>query len=86
MSVVNGFLGLRHYKRGIECSPAIPNAWDSFSCNIAYKNALMRVTVSKDESVFTLVRGERISFKVNGKAIVLDKDNKTYQEAGTAII
>ena len=75
MTVVNGYLGMRHYADGIHFSPRIPIAWNEYECHITYRNATMKVSVKKDETVFQLIEGEKLEFFVNGERLILTSEN-----------
>lgn len=78
MSVVNGFLGMRHYKDGLHFTPKIPKAWDKYSTVITYKGAVIGVEVSHEKSVFTLKEGKNAKFDIVGNSVVLTKDNDKF--------
>lgn len=78
MCVVNGYLGLRHYKNGISFKPTIPDNWQGYSCKISYRNTVIEINVDKTNSEFILSKGEEISFNVFDKKITLNKSNNTY--------
>ena len=77
MCVVNGFLGMRHYKDGIHFEPHIPSEWESYDCNICYHGAVIGIEVGKAEAVFTLKSGDEVEFFLNGeKKRLTASDNK----------
>lgn len=76
MTVVNGFLGMRHYDRGLEFNICIPKNWNSIKCNICYKDSIISIEASQKNTVFKLKKGSRIEFKANGKTIKLSSENK----------
>lgn len=78
MSVVNGFLGMRHYGEGLHFSPKIPKAWDKYSTDITYKGAVIGVEVSHEKAVFTLKEGEKAEFYVSGNKVKLTKAQKEF--------
>ena len=79
MSVVNGFLGFRHYTDGIYFEPRIPNEWTEYNCKISYKNSVVDVTVGKTEAVFELISGNEMNFAVFNNKVKLDSKNKVYK-------
>lgn len=79
MSVVNGFLGMRHSIDGISFKPNIPTVWKEYNCRVNYKNSLIEINVCKQKVTFALVKGETISFKVYENSVVLDKTNALYE-------
>lgn len=78
MSVVNGFLGMRHYNNGLLFNPHIPSAWDSYECRIIYKNSRINVKVEKQKTTFTLISGNRFTFNIDGKEIMLTAENTEF--------
>lgn len=75
MCVVNGFLGMRHYDKGIEFNVHLPKAWTSCKCHINYKDSVIEICAGQKETVFSLVSGDGFSFNANGKEYSIDKDN-----------
>lgn len=71
MSVVNGFLGMRHYTNGLLFNPHIPKAWDSYQCRIKYKGSRIEVNVERDKTTFTLISGNNFSFNISEENVVL---------------
>lgn len=80
MSVINGFLGMRHYKDGLHFEPRIPKAWNKFSTDITYKGAVIGIEVSSEKAVFMLKEGNGISLNISGKEIKLTKEESTYSQ------
>ena len=78
MSVVNGFLGMRHYNNGILFNPHIPEAWDSYECRIIFKNSRINIKVEKQRSTFTLISGNSFSFKIDGRDVMLTAENAEF--------
>ena len=76
MSVINGFLGMRHYGDGLHFAPKIPKAWDKYSADITYKGAVIGIEVSHEKTVFTLKSGEIAAINVNGAAVKLTSSDK----------
>lgn len=73
MSVVNGYLGMRHYEDGISFAPQIPEAWEEYQCHIAYRGALMRVTVNHENARFELKEGKELKFSLGGQERTLSE-------------
>lgn len=85
MSVVNGFLGMRHFKDGIHFSPSVPYAWEEYSTNISYKGSVINICVNKKSATFELVSGEKAEFYVNGKKLLLNSKNRIINQACAVI-
>lgn len=73
MSIVNGFLGMRHYEDGLHFNPQIPSAWESYQLKICYRGATMNVKVNQENAVFTLVSGKEMSFKIKNDEVLLNE-------------
>lgn len=78
MTVVNGFLGMRHYTDGLLFNPHIPTEWTSYKCRIAYRDALMEVKVEREKAIFALVSGEKISFRTDDEVVILTKSSPVF--------
>lgn len=75
MCVVNGFLGMRHYERGIEFNIHLPQSWKSCRCRINYKGSVVEIHAGQKESVFSLISGPGFSFTADGMQYSINKDN-----------
>lgn len=73
MSVIHGFLGMRHYTDGLHFNPQIPTSWKTYQCRIKYKDACVEINVDKQKTEFKLVSVKEIYFWVNDKYITLTK-------------
>ena len=82
MSVINGFMGMRLYNDGLHFSPKLPKAWESCTFNINYDNAVVRICAKKDNTRFTLIDGDHISFSVNGENVELSRANSEIIKRG----
>ena len=71
MTVVNGFLGMRHYTDGLLFNPHIPEAWESYTTRITYRGATAEITVSKNGAEFKLVNGNEFTFRTDENAVTL---------------
>jgi len=78
MTVVNGYLGMRHYPEGIMFSPHIPQAWTGYNCKIVYKKATVDITVGRDQAEFVLIDGEQMKLKIYDQDVVLSAENRGY--------
>ncbi len=86
MTVVNGFLGLRHYGDGILINPSIPAAWDAYKTNLTYKNAVISVEVTASSCKLALKSGSEFTVTVGDKKVTLNTDKPYYETENTAII
>ena len=74
MSVVNGYLGMRHFEDGLHFNPHIPAEWNSYTLKLAYQGARMEVKVNQEKAEFTLVSGKEISFRLGEENITLNAE------------
>lgn len=51
MSVVEGFGGMRVRNDSLSFSPFLPGKWNSFSFKVGFRNALLNVTVGKEDTI-----------------------------------
>lgn len=78
MTVVNGYLGMRHYEDGLHFNPHIPSEWTSYCLKLAYRGARMEVKVEHGKAMFNLISGEQFSFKIGEENITLNAENKSF--------
>ncbi|MWV43848.1 beta-phosphoglucomutase [Paenibacillus sp. HJL G12] len=71
MSIVNGFAGMRLTNGSLSFNPALPAQWESCSFRVTYQGQLLKVRMSRRETSYTLLAGDRVSFKHQGKDISL---------------
>ncbi len=69
MSIVEGFGGLRVLEDKLSLSPRIPKQWKSYSFKVNFRNRILRVTVTKEETKFVLEGSEQMSIRLNGKRL-----------------
>lgn len=74
MMIVNGFAGMRDYGGKLHFKPAIPEGWQKYSFKIAYRGRRLRVTVEKEKTQILLSEGEPMEVEINGRAVMLSKD------------
>lgn len=78
MTVVNGYLGMRHYEDGLHFNPQIPSEWTSYCLKLAYRGARMEVKVNHEKAMFTLISGENLSFKIGEENVTLNAENRSF--------
>lgn len=79
MTIANGYMGMRLYEDGLHFAPRLPKDWDSCTLNICYDGSVINIHIKKESTVFTITSGDIVKFKVNGREICLDRDNKTVE-------
>ena len=77
MSVVEGFGGMVMQDGKLSFSPKMPDAWESFSFKINFRNQILKVAISKDEFNFSLDQGDDLDILVNGKEVTVKAEGVT---------
>ena len=75
MSIVEGFGGMRIKNDMISFETRIPSQWKSYSFKVNFRNHVLKVNVSQNESSFELVQGEELSILVNDKLVQINSRN-----------
>jgi len=75
MSIVEGFGGMRVKNGKLSFTPRIPEQWEAYSFTINFRNQILRINVTQNETNFELTNGEEISILVNGDLIVVTPNN-----------
>jgi maltose phosphorylase len=75
MSIVEGFGGMRVKNDALHFEPRIPKEWDGYSFKINFRNQILKVSVHKHETNFTLEGDTGISVFVNGKEILVEPNS-----------
>lgn len=71
MSIVEGFGGLRVLDDKLSLTPRIPKQWKSYSFKVNFRNRILQVTVTKEETKFVLEGSKKMSIRLNGKRVEL---------------
>jgi maltose phosphorylase len=75
MSIVEGFGGMRIKNDRLHFSPKIPKEWKGYSFKINFRNQILKVSVSQNETNFVLDGNAEITVNVNGKEILVEPHN-----------
>jgi len=59
-------------------TPRIPKQWKSYSFKVNFRNRILKVKVTENETTFDLEGTDEMSIRVNGKRVVLTAGQKTY--------
>jgi maltose phosphorylase len=78
MSIVEGFGGMRILEDKLSFSPRIPKQWKSYSFKVNFRNRILKVRVTENETTFDLEGTNEMSIRVNGKRVVLTTGQNTY--------
>ena len=79
-AVVNGFAGLRCQNSRLSFKPSIPEEWEWYSFKIRYRNAVLKLTISRQEAEFVLEEGEQVVFYIGEKEIAIREKGGNYIE------
>ena len=69
MSIVEGFGGMRVKNGELHFEPRIPSQWKGYSFKINFRNQIVKVTVTQNETQFALEGNSSINVHVFGKEI-----------------
>ncbi|HLF51635.1 glycoside hydrolase family 65 protein [Flavobacterium sp.] len=75
MSIVEGFGGMRVKNDALHFSPKIPKEWNGYSFKINFRNQILKVSISQNETKLSLEGSKTLTVFVNGKAILVEPDN-----------
>jgi maltose phosphorylase len=75
MSIVEGFGGMRVKENTLHFSPKIPKEWSGYSFKINFRNQILTVSVTHNETVFSVDGGHALSIVANGTAIIVTPNN-----------
>lgn len=75
MSIVEGFGGMRIVDDKLSFTPKIPKQWDAYSFKINFRDRILKVIVSQNETKFELKGKDETSIRVYGKRVVISPNN-----------
>jgi maltose phosphorylase len=67
MSIVEGFGGMRVFNGELSFEPKIPSQWESYSFKINYRNQILKVNITQDQTNFELDGDTAVDIKVFNK-------------------
>jgi len=79
MSIVYGFGGLRVYDGKVHLNPYVPKDWNSYSFKILFRGARLKVDVTRNNVMLTLVEGDRFDLELFGIAVTLTANTPVYE-------
>ena len=77
MSIVEGFGGMRIKNNMLSFFPRIPKQWEAYSFKINFRNQILKVIVSQDDTNFKLEGDSAIQILVNDELIVIEPNKLT---------
>ncbi|MBD0833422.1 glycoside hydrolase family 65 protein [Aestuariibaculum sediminum] len=75
MSIVEGFGGMRIKNSMLSFTPKIPKQWEGYSFKINFRNQILKVNVSHDETKFELEGNESMELLVDDNLQVIEPNN-----------
>jgi maltose phosphorylase len=75
MSIVEGFGGMRVKNDALHFSPKIPKEWKGYTFKINFRNQILKVSVSHQETTFSLEGDSNISVFVNNKEVLVEPNS-----------
>ncbi|MGS2725344.1 glycoside hydrolase family 65 protein [Psychroserpens sp. BH13MA-6] len=75
MSIVEGFGGMRIKNNTLSFVPKIPKEWDGYSFKINFRNQILKIKVTKDQTNFALEGTTDLEILVNGKPVTISPNN-----------
>lgn len=78
MCIVNGFAGMRAQGDKLSFAPSLPVSWDRYSFKLYYRGCRVKVTISRDVTLYELLEGEVMTLLHRGQEITLRK-NEPYK-------
>ncbi|TRO65202.1 glycoside hydrolase family 65 protein [Christiangramia sabulilitoris] len=75
MSIVEGFGGMRVEDDKLSFKPQIPEQWDAYSFKINFRDRIIKVHVSEEQTRFSLEGQESLEILVNGKTLKITPDS-----------
>jgi len=75
MSIVEGFGGMRVKNDALHFEPKIPSEWKGYSFKINFRNQILQVYITHNDTQFTLEGTTEITVYVNGKAVLVEPNS-----------
>ena len=74
MSIVEGFGGMRIKNNQLHFSPRIPKEWEAYSFKINFRNQIVTVSVSQEETTFSVDGDDTLEIIMNDKILCVNPD------------
>jgi len=72
MSIVEGFGGMRVKNDMLSFEPQIPKQWEAYSFKINFRNQILKVNVTQNQTYFELEGSTDLTILVNGKHVTVE--------------
>ncbi len=73
MNIVYGFGGMRSDGEELVFNPSIPGRWQSYSFQIVYRGAILKVHVTQERAYFQVLEGEPVQAVICGEKRQIDR-------------
>ncbi len=74
MSIVEGFGGMRVKDNKLSFSPKIPKQWNGYSFKINFRDHILKVNITQEQTYFEMLSGEELEILFNNKPVVLESN------------
>ena len=71
MSIVEGFGGMRVKNNKLSFEPKIPKQWQAYSFKVNFRNQIIKVNVSQNETKFEVEGDKELQILVNNKEVTI---------------
>ena len=75
MSIVEGFGGMRIKNDRLTFEPKIPKQWQAYSFKVNFRNQILKVSVTQNETHFELEGKHDLQILVNGNTVIISPNN-----------
>jgi maltose phosphorylase len=74
MSIVEGFGGMRVKDGKLSFSTKIPKQWKGYSFKVNFRDHVLKVNVTQEQTYFEMLCGEELEILCNDKPLVLESN------------
>ena len=75
MSIVEGFGGMRVKNDTLHFEPRIPKEWEAYSFKVNFRDQILKVNVSQEETTFELEGNTDLNIQVNDNLVTVSPNN-----------
>ncbi len=75
MSIVEGFGGMRVKNNTLSFEPKIPKQWQAYSFKVNFRNQIIKVNVSQNETKFEVEGDKELHILVNNKEVIISPNH-----------
>ncbi|MGL4913246.1 MAG: glycosyl hydrolase family 65 protein [Romboutsia sp.] len=74
LSIVQGFAGMKTFNQSLSFAPKLPKNWNGYSFNINYREAILKVEVSKENVKIINLSDKSIDISIYGENYNVEKE------------